>query len=149
MKTLLEKLNYKGQKRIAVINIEKDFTLDSNNELINTVIDNEIDLKYPYDYMIIFVRKVSDVEKIAPVALHNLVADGVLWFCYPKKTSRKYSSDIDRDHGWKALNDTGFFGIRMVAIDEDWSALRFRNRKYIKATSDRFKVKDVQVNGAK
>jgi hypothetical protein len=72
------------------------------------------------------------------MALHNLMDDGVLWFCYPKKTSKKYSSDIDRDHGWKVLNDSGLYGIRMVAIDKDWSALRFRNKKYIKSTSNRF-----------
>jgi hypothetical protein len=91
--------------------------------------------------MIIFVRKASEVEEITPVALHNLAVDGILWFCYPKKTSKKFTSDISRDHGWKALNDLEFFGIRMVSIDEDWSAMRFRNIKYIRSTSERFAVK--------
>ena len=141
MKTLLEKLNCKGHKRIALINANKNFKLAPLKELKDIQIDNEIDLRYPYDFMIIFAKKASEVEKIAPIALHNLAVEGILWFCYPKKTSRKYSSDIDRDHGWKSLNDLNFFGIRMVAIDEDWSAMRFRNRKYIKATSDRFPVK--------
>jgi hypothetical protein len=70
--------------------------------------------------------------------LHNLTADGILWFCYPKKTSKKFSSDLERDRGWKALNDAGFFGIRMVSIDDDWSAMRFRNIRFIKSKSDRF-----------
>ena len=74
----------------------------------------------------------------APMILHNLMADGILWFCYPKKTSKKYKSDIDRDHGWEPLNDSGLHGIRLVAIDNDWSALRFRNKKYIKSISGRF-----------
>ena len=39
---------------------------------------------------------------------------------------------IDRDHGWKILNDSGFQGVRMVVIGDDWSALRFRNAKFIK-----------------
>lgn len=143
MKPLLEKLNFKGQNRIAVINAENNFKLSPLNELKGVQVDNEIDLRYPYDFMIIFVRTVSEVERLTPVVLHNLSVDGILWYCYPKKTSKKLSSDIDRDHGWKALNDLDFFGIRMVAIDDDWSALRFRNRKYIKTTSDRFKVKNV------
>ena len=138
MKTLLEKLNYKGQKRIVVFNAEKNFKLAPYREIKDIQIDNEIDLRYPYDFMIIFVRKIQEVEEITPVALHNLAVDGILWFCYPKKSSTKYSSEINRDHGWKALIDLEFFGIRMVTIDEDWSALRFRNIKYIKATSDRF-----------
>lgn len=143
MKTLLEKLNYKGQKRIVVINSEKNFKLAPNKEINDIQIDNEIDLRYPYDFMIIFVREVREVEEITPVVFHNLAVDGILWFCYPKKSSKKYSSDIDRDHGWKALNDMEFFGIRLVSIDEDWSAMRFRNIKYIKTTSDRFIGKKV------
>jgi hypothetical protein len=147
MKNLLEKLNYKGQKRIAIINAAKNFKLPQLYELKDIQVDTEIDQRYPYDFMIIFVRKAEEIERITPVALHNLVVEGLLWFCYPKKTSSNYSSDIDRDHGWKALNDLDFFGIRMVAIDEDWAAMRFRNRKYIKTTSDRFKVKDLHENG--
>jgi hypothetical protein len=143
MKTLLEKLNYKGQKRIVVINAEKNFKLAPYKEIKDIQIDNEIDLRYPYDFMIIFVRKAPEVEEITPVVLHNLAVDGVLWFCYPRKSSKKHSSNIDRDHGWKALNDLEFFGIRLVSLDEDWSAMRFRNKKYIKTTSDRFAGKKV------
>lgn len=138
MKSLLDKLNYKGQKRISVINAEESFILLVSRELKGAIIDQKIDPRYPYEFIIIFVKSVSEVESLAPMTLHNLMADGVLWFCYPKKTSKKYSSDIDRDHGWKALNDSGLYGIRVVAIDEDWSALRFRNKKYIKSTSYRF-----------
>jgi hypothetical protein len=141
MQTLLEKLNYKRQKRIAVINAEKNFKLAPLNELKDIQIDSEIDPRYPYDFMIIFVRKVTEVKEIVPFALHNLALDGVLWFCYPKKSSKKHSSDIDRDHGWKVLNDLEFFGIRLITIDDDWSAMRFRNIKYIKVTSERFAVK--------
>jgi hypothetical protein len=138
MKNLLDKLNYKGQERIAVLNAEESFTISLSKELKDVIIDNEIDPRYPYDFIIVFVKNVSEVKFFTPVALHNLMADGVLWFCYPKKTSKKFSSDIDRDHGWKALNDSGLHGIRMVAIDDDWSAMRFRNAKYIKSTLGRF-----------
>jgi hypothetical protein len=138
MKNLLDKLNYKGQKRISIINAEESFINSISSDLIDVVVDKKIDPRYPYEFIIIFVKTVSEVEQIAPVTIHNLMADGILWFCYPKKTSKKYNSEIDRDHGWKVLIDSGFYGIRLVAIDEDWSALRFRNKKYIKSTSGRF-----------
>ena len=134
MKTLLAKLNYKGQKRIAVINAEDKFTISLSNELSDVMVDREIDPRYPYDFIILFVRSVSEVESFTPIAIHNLLADGTLWLCYPKKTSKKHSSDINRGNGWKSLNDSGLQGIRMVAIDEDWSAMRFRNVKFIKST---------------
>jgi hypothetical protein len=138
MKSILEKLNYKGQKRISILNAEESFLNSISSDLIDVTVDKKIDPRYPYEFIIIFVKSVSEVEQIAPVTIHNLMADGVLWFCYPKKTSPRFNSEIDRDHGWKVLNDSGLFGIRLVAIDEDWSALRFRNKKYIKSTSERF-----------
>jgi hypothetical protein len=138
MKSLFDKLNYKKQKRISIINAEEKFVISISKELNDVIIDQKIDPRYPYEFIIIFVKSVLEVESMAPVILHNLMADGVLWFCYPKKTSKKYVSDIDRDHGWNALNDSGLYGIRLVAIDENWSALRFRNKKYIKSTSGMF-----------
>jgi len=138
MGELLKKLNYKGSKRIAVINPEEDFLKAISDELKDVITDNEIDQRYPYDFMLIFVKTVKEVDYYSPIALHNLTADGVLWFCYPKKSSKKYASELERDRGWKILNDLGFYGIRMVAVNEDWSAMRFRNVKYIKSTSGRY-----------
>jgi len=138
MKELLKKLNYKGQLRIAVINAEESFFLAVAKELEGVITDNDIDQRCPYDFMILFAKNISEVNLLAPVALHNLTADGILWFCYPKKTSKKMKSDLERDKGWKALNDSGFFGIRMVSVDDDWSAMRFRNSRFIKSSSGRF-----------
>ncbi len=142
MKDLLRKLNYKQYKRITLINAEESFKKALSEELPDVITDYEVDPRCPYEFMIIFVRTMADVERIAPVALHNLTADGVLWFCYPKKTSRKYSSGLERDKGWKALNSAGFHGVRMVSIDDEWSALRFRNIKFIKSASQRFQDKN-------
>ncbi|MFD1294975.1 hypothetical protein ACFQ5N_14115 [Lutibacter holmesii] len=50
----------------------------------------------------------------------------------PKKTSKNYQSEINRDNGWTLLGELGFEGVRQVAIDNDWSALRFRKVEFIK-----------------
>jgi hypothetical protein len=138
MKDLLKKLNYKENKRIAIINAEESFLAGLTKELSNIIIDREIDQRCPYEFIMVYVISGAEVEHFAPIALHNLTADGVLWFCYPKKTSKKYNNGLDRDHGWKVLNDGGLYGVRLVSIDDDWSALRFRNIKYIKSASGRF-----------
>jgi hypothetical protein len=138
MKDLLKKLNYKEYKRIAIINAEEHFLTELTKELNDIKIDREIDQRCPYEFIMVFVRSVDEVEHFAPIALHNLTADGILWFSYPKKTSEKYTTGPERDRGWKSLNEAGFHGIRMVAIDNDWSAMRFRNMKYIKSASGRF-----------
>jgi len=55
-----------------------------------------------------------------------------LWFAYPQGTSKRYTCEFNRDTGWSALRSAGFDTVRQVAIDEDWSALRFRRVEYIK-----------------
>jgi hypothetical protein len=137
MQKLVEKLNYKGQERIALMNSDEEFARSLSDYLKDITIDREIDPRYPYSFIIVFVKSIADVDRLTCIAIHNLVADGILWYCYPKKSSKKYKSDLDRDHGWKMLNDSGFHEIRMVSIDEDWSAMRFRNVKFIKSTRDK------------
>lgn len=133
MQTLVEKLNYKGHRRIAIINAEEEFFRLLSSDLKDVIIDKEIDQRCPYGFIIVFVKNISEVEHVSPIVLHNLMADGVLWYCYPKKSSKKYKSDLERDQGWSVLNNSGLFGIRMVSIDKDWSAMRFRNKKFIKS----------------
>jgi hypothetical protein len=132
MEDLLKKLNYRGQKRIVILN-GKNGLVDSILQLLPDVqVDIEIDPRYPYGFILVFVQKVSEVEKLAPKAIHNLISDGILWFAYPKKTSKKIPSDISRDHGWKVLIDSDFDKVRQININEDWTALRFRNIRFIK-----------------
>jgi hypothetical protein len=59
------------------------------------------------------------------------VGDAVLWFAYPKQSSKRYRCEFHRDSGWDALGAAGYDSVRMVAIDEDWSALRFRKVEHI------------------
>ena len=62
----------------------------------------------------------------------NLAKDALVWVAYPKKSSTRYRSEINRDHGWQPLGDLGFEGVRQIAVDEDWSAVRFRKADQIK-----------------
>jgi hypothetical protein len=49
----------------------------------------------------------------------------VLWICYPQKTSA-IASDVNRDIAWAPLAEAGYRPVTQVAIDDTWSALRFR-----------------------
>ena len=78
-----------------------------------------------------FVQSEADVKKVGLAAAKQWEGDGICWMVYPKKTSKKYAATINRDHGWALLGELGFEGVRQVAIDEDWSALRFRRAEHI------------------
>ncbi len=50
----------------------------------------------------------------------------------PKGTSKKHTCDFSRDSGWQIMGDLGYEPVRMVSIDDDWSAFRFRKVENIK-----------------
>jgi hypothetical protein len=78
-----------------------------------------------FDFVQLFVRSIAELEELAPSALKSINFDGLLWFCYPKQSS-KNKTDINRDSGWNVVKQAGLRPVTQVAIDDTWSALRFR-----------------------
>jgi len=61
-----------------------------------------------------------------PAALDALRPDGVLWISYPKAGA--LGTDLTRDRGFELIQRAGYEGVLQVAVDETWSALRFKPR---------------------
>ncbi|WP_067968114.1 hypothetical protein [Nocardiopsis trehalosi] len=78
-----------------------------------------------YDGVHLFVRTRADVERAAPAALAAAGPDTRLWLCYPKR-SGALASDLSRDTGWDTVLAAGWEPVAQVAVDPDWSALRYR-----------------------
>jgi hypothetical protein len=72
------------------------------------------------------------VDAWAKAIGRKAAGDAIVWLAYPKKSSKKYTSEFNRDSGWPSMGAAGFEPVRMVAIDEDWSALRFRRAEFIR-----------------
>jgi hypothetical protein len=82
-----------------------------------------------------FVTSRDDVAKhAAALSRAAAEADGLAWAAYPKKSSG-VTTDITRDHGWDALHAEGLQPVRQVAIDDTWSALRFRRPEHSESES--------------
>lgn len=132
MTALFKKLNYKNQSQVLILNAPDSFHQEMTAmQEIATIVTNDSGIKQ-IDFVMVFATRQKDIDnsikKIAP----KLNGDAVIWYCYPKGTSKKYKCDFNRDTGWDALGANHLEGVRMVAIDEDWSALRFRKIAYIK-----------------
>ncbi|TSE03837.1 hypothetical protein [Aquimarina algiphila] len=84
------------------------------------------------DFALVFVTQKTQIENRIETVYPKLVGDAILWFAYPKKTSKKYTSEINRDYGWGVLGDYNLEPVQQVSIDNDWSALRFRKVSFIK-----------------
>ncbi len=82
------------------------------------------------DFAIAFVDSCVDVKRLAKPVSDSLMEDGILWFCYPKKSSG-VKSDINRDKGWEPLSAMGYRGVRQISIDSVWSAIRFRQKRIV------------------
>lgn len=81
---------------------------------------------------LVFAAKQDEVDSLSMVSANKAEGDAVLWFAYPKGTSKRDQCEFNRDAGWKATRSSGFDTVRQIAIDEDRSALRFRRLQYIK-----------------
>jgi hypothetical protein len=79
-----------------------------------------------------FATTQAQLDRVSKVLAAASEGDAVLWFAYPKGTSKRYTCEFNRDSGWGVIRAAGFDSVRMVAIDEDWSALRFRRLEYVK-----------------
>lgn len=132
MNPVFAKLNYKGQSEIAVINASDEFlpVMDEMRSLATLVTDPE--QIQQGGFVLAFVKTQPEVDRLTTLLADKLQGDGLLWFGYPKGSSKRHKCDFNRDTGWAELGKRGFEGVRQVAIDEDWSALRFRRVEYIK-----------------
>lgn len=78
------------------------------------------------EFALAFVITNAQLQAAADAILPRAQGDAVVWFAFPKGSPRRYKCEFNHDSGWAPMGTAGFEGVRMVAIDEDWSALRFR-----------------------
>src|SRR5258708_29230977 len=131
---LFNKLNLGAQRRIHVLDppasFESELRARKGVEILRSVGPNDV-----VAFAVAFAMTQAAVDASSRKLAAAVHGDAVVWVAYPKGTSRRYKCDFNRDSGWKVLGAAGFEPVRMVAIDEDWSALRFRLVQYIKSMS--------------
>lgn len=71
---------------------------------------------------VLFASDAASLRAMLPAHRDQLSNPATLWVAYPKANR----SDINRDTLWPILGEYGMRPIAQVAVDEVWSALRFR-----------------------
>ncbi|WP_028295738.1 hypothetical protein [Olivibacter sitiensis] len=137
MTPLFKKLNFKQQKEICILNPPAEFETELNAVKDYAAIKTNIDETNELEFVLAFVKTQTDIDTLTPLIDKKLKGDGIVWYAYPKGTSKKYKAAINRDNGWDILGKADFEPVRQVAIDEDWSALRFRKVEFIKVMTRR------------
>ena len=129
--TTFQKLNLKDQKEILILNAPASFEPELK-ALRGVTVRRDLKDAGKVEFSLAFVTKQKEVDTLGKAIGKKAEGDAVVWFAYPKGSSKNYKSEINRDSGWKVLGDAGFEPVRMVAIDEDFSAVRFRRVEFIK-----------------
>jgi hypothetical protein len=132
MASLIEKLNLKGRQEIVVLNAPASFEPELARLPVMTI-HHHLASVAATEFVLAFVTRKQEVDALAGRVAEIAKGDAIVWFAYPKGTSKKYPCDFNRDTGWDAIEKLGFESVRAIAIDEDWTALRFRRTEYIKA----------------
>jgi hypothetical protein len=130
MSGLWAKLNLKDRREIVVLNAPGSFAAELK-ALGRVRVNRRISGVKELTFVLAFVVTKAELDKVAAMVVGKASGDALLWFAYPKGTSTKYKCDFNRDSGWDILRQSGFDTVRQVAIDEDWSALRFRRIEFI------------------
>ncbi len=134
MATLSEKLLLKDHSEILVLNAPESIEPELARLPVASIHRSLKGLR-DVRFSLAFVTRQDEVDALVPQLAARAKGDATLWFAYPKGTSKKFKCDFNRDTGWSALKAAGFETVRSIAIDEDWTGLRFRRKEYIKARS--------------
>jgi len=117
---LPKKLGIKEGSRVALVNAPKDFELGE-------LPDNVEFIKRPtksLDIILFFVLSeralTHDFAKLAT----KLKANGMMWISWPKKSSGVVT-DLSEQRVREIGLDAGLVDVKVCAIDETWSGLKF------------------------
>ncbi|WP_064705721.1 hypothetical protein [Rhizobium bangladeshense] len=86
-----------------------------------------------FDYVHLFVTERATLEAAASELFHVLKHDGMVWISWPKKSSR-VATDITEDVLREILLPTGLVDVKVCAVDEIWSGLKFVIRKELRGS---------------
>lgn len=132
MESLLKKLNLTTQQQALLLNVPTELTELAAAFSERLAVTTQPESLPKADFVMAFVQTLAQVEQVAGWVAAHTEGDAVVWMVYPKQSSKNYRCDFNRDTGWASLGAAGFEPVRMVAINGDWSALRFRRATFIK-----------------
>ncbi|WP_378174942.1 DUF3052 domain-containing protein [Aquimarina sp. SS2-1] len=86
------------------------------------------------DFIHIFCTSIKDLLTVVPVYKAALKKNGMLWVSWPKGSSG-ILTDLKRDFIRSYVIELGLVDVKVAAVDENWSGLKFvyrvSERKYL------------------
>lgn len=128
--SLFEKLQFKEEKNLLIqglpSSIEKQFSKLTFAKNVTPLLKSR-----RIDFALVFAINENQLNGILQDVLPALHEESKFWIAYPKSTS-KIVSNLNRDCSWEMVVNAGYEGVRQVALDSVWSALRFKKAEQVK-----------------
>ncbi|HSV37887.1 MAG TPA: DUF3052 domain-containing protein [Nocardioidaceae bacterium] len=118
-KPLAEKLGLKPTMKAYVENAPDDLDLSGHPVVIR--------LPKEADCILLFTKELKQLEKRFPTLIDRTVTNGMVWICWPKKAS-KVPTDLDENVVRDLGLELGVVDVKVCAVDEVWSGLKFVRR---------------------
>ena len=124
-RTLVQKLGIRQGDVLAFLNAPDDY-----ESLFGELPDEVTIIREPkgeLDFIQLFATERASLERELPRLKLRLKQDGMIWVSWPKASSRLQTDLSDRVVREVGLKN-GLVDVKVCAVDESWSALKFVRR---------------------
>lgn len=134
MRGVFAKLNLRAERVVVVLAAPPSFEAELT-ALRKVKVMRSLRGVQRVTFALAFATRKSQLDRLSQSLASRASEDAILWFAYPKSTSQRFECDFNRDNGWEIIRQAGWDSVRQIAIDADWSALRFRRKEFINRRS--------------
>src|SRR5256884_6047721 len=129
--SMAKKLRLAPQHRVAVLNAPDGYIAQLSPGPSDVTTNLRPDQEY--DAVLLFVKDVEALRRLGPAAIRAAKSNGLLWITYPKGGQSGGVTDLPATPWWmqrdvlgEITSVTGYKPVAFVAIDNTWTALRFK-----------------------
>ena len=99
----------------------------------SALVDGAVDVRFlkraaSADLVHLFCRDRRELDRHVERALSLVTDGGMLWISWPKKSSPRFR-DLTEDGIRESVLPTGWVDVKVCAVDDDWSGLKFLKRR--------------------
>ena len=121
-RSLPEKLGLKPVHRTAILNAPEGYLITLGQP--PTSVQLLTGRAERFDFIQLFSRAREDLERDFAKVRPRLRSDGMLWVSWPKQSS-PLAGDLTENVVREIGLSSGMVDVKVVAIDQDWSGLKF------------------------
>ena len=119
--SLARKLGVRSGQRVALLGAPAGWDVDG---LPHGVVVVRRRSARPADVVVAFIRRLAELERQVDTLGGTIVPDGSLWLAWPRRAGGHHSNITDTALR-TVLLPTGLVDVKVAALDEDWSGLKF------------------------